>query len=143
MMNLEFSGRTPYGYSGEPTAKLAIEVEIAGVRVSAIVDTAAPYMICEPEIAEQLSFTASESIGATQLRTHLGLVTGHLYRAPIILPAASGASVELQATVFVPEGDKWDDNPSFLGFHGCLERIRVAIDPGTESFYFGPFTTAP
>ncbi len=138
-MNLDFSGSTPYGYSGDPTGKLTIQVEIAGLRITAVVDTAAPYMICEPEIAEQLSFSVSESIGATQLRTHLGPVTGHLYRAPITLPAASGASVELQATVFVPQPDQWIDNPSFLGFHGCLERIRLAIDPSTDSFYFGPY----
>jgi hypothetical protein len=138
-MDLEFSGATPYGYSGDPTGKLTIEVEIAGFRTTAVVDTAAPYMICEPEIAEQLSLSASESIGATQLLTHLGLVTGYLYRAPITLPASSGRSVELQATVFVPQPDQWANNPSSLGFHGCLERIRLAIDPGTDMFYFGSY----
>jgi hypothetical protein len=139
MMDLEFSGRTPYGYSGDPTGKVTIEVEIAGVRTTAVVDTAAPYMICEPEIAGQLSLSVSESIGATQLRTHLGVITGHLFRVPITLHASAGMSVELQATLFVPQPDQWVDNPSFLGFHGCLERIRLAIDPGADMFYFGVF----
>jgi hypothetical protein len=25
-----------------------------------------------------------------------------------------------------------------LGLYGCLERVRFAVDPPTERFYFGP-----
>ncbi len=138
-MDLQFSGSTPYSYSGELTGKLTIEVEIAGLRTMAVIDTAAPYMICEPAIAGQLSFSIPESIGVAHLQTQLGRVTGHLYRAPIVLLASSGESLELQATVFVPQPDQWADNPSFLGFHGCLERIRLGVDPGADTFYFGPY----
>jgi hypothetical protein len=35
------------------------------------------------------------------------------------------------------EEEGWNDMPSILGFYGCLERIRMAIDPVTETFYFG------
>lgn len=138
-MELHFAGSTPYGYSGEPTGKITVEVEIEGFRTVAVVDTAAPYMICHPEIAEHLRLSGSTSIGTVSLRTHLGQVTGDLHRATITLPATSGASIQLEATVFVPELDQWAENPSFIGFHGCLERIRLAIDPETNLFYFGNY----
>lgn len=43
-------------------------------------------------------------------------------------------------TAFVPHltpGENWPF-PTFLGWHCCLERIRFAIDPAEEKFYFGP-----
>ncbi len=138
-MQLEFSGSAPYDYSEGPTGKLSVEVEIEGVRIAAVIDTGAPYLICEPSIAEQLSFSPSEFLDIAELRTHLGTVSGRLYRARLTLVADSGASTELQATVFVPDPNDWKDNPSFLGFHGCLERIRIAIDPGSENLYFGHY----
>ncbi len=136
-MNLEFSGSTPYSYSGEPAGKLTLAVEIDGIRTTAVVDTGAPYMICEPEIAEQLNLGRDESLEDCKLRTHLGVVDGCLCRKPLTLLAESGASATLQVTLFVPRAELWKDLPSFLGFHGCLERIRFAIDPATERFYFG------
>lgn len=143
-MNLEFSGSTPYIYSGEPAGKLTLGVEIDGIRITAVVDTGAPYMICEPEIAEQLDLKRGESLGDCELRTHLGLVDGCLYRMSLTLLAASpGASATLEVTLFVPRAELWKDNPSFLGFHGCLERIRFAIDPATDNFYFGSLSNNP
>ena len=138
-MDLNFPGSTPYAYTGDPAGKLTVQVEIEGFRTTAVVDTAAPYMICDPEIAEQLDFSARASIGSQTLSTRFGHVTGNLYRATITLLATSGRSIELEATVFVPQPDQWAENPSFLGFHGCLERIRLAIDPGASLFYFGPY----
>ena len=72
-------------------------MQIGGYTVDAVVDTGAPYVVCEP-----------------------GLV---------------------DATVFVPDlkpDQAWGDLPSFIGLSGCLERMRFAVDPATEMFYFGP-----
>ncbi|MGA9380505.1 MAG: hypothetical protein WBV73_17210 [Phormidium sp.] len=35
------------------------------------------------------------------------------------------------------EEEYWGDFPSFIGLNGFLERIRFAIDPNTDTFYFG------
>ena len=32
--------------------------------------------------------------------------------------------------------------PSILGLHSCLERVRFAFDPATDTFYFGPASPA-
>jgi hypothetical protein len=56
------------------------------------------------------------------------------------LLAEEGENLAFEATAFVPEQHEeegWSDMPSILGFYGCLERIRMAIDPVTETFYFG------
>jgi len=54
------------------------------------------------------------------------------------LLADVGQHLELQATVFVPDAEElWGDFPSFIGLSGFLERIRFAVDPLTDTFYFG------
>ena len=56
--------------------------------------------------------------------------------------ADEGSDLEIETTAFVPvldESEIWE-LPMFLGMQGCLERVRFAIDPTKERFYFG--TTA-
>ena len=55
------------------------------------------------------------------------------------LLATAGESLTFEATAFVPEldhGETWP-LPSYLGWQGCLDRIRFAIDPVDEVVYFG------
>ncbi len=69
------------------------------------------------------------------------IVHGRLHRVNLTLFAEEGESFTLEATAFVPNpGDEeiWEDIPCILGLFGCLERARFAVDPSTETFYFGP-----
>jgi len=46
----------------------------------------------------------------------------------------------VQATFFIPAllpGESWNF-PNFLGLDGFLNRIRFAVDPAENIFYFGP-----
>ena len=90
----------------------------------------------------QLNLDAADAIsGLLSILFRGVLVPGRLYRLNVSLPAVEGEDVPFQATTFIPEryeADQWGDLPSILGFHGCLERIRMATDPVTETFYFGP-----
>lgn len=54
------------------------------------------------------------------------------------LEAEKGESLTVDATVFVPklEDQEWR-HPNFIGLSGFLERIRFAIDPDNNYFYFG------
>ncbi len=73
------------------------------------------------------------------------LVQGRLYRLPLTLLATQGADTTIEATAFVPEpaeAEHWGDLPCLLGLYGCLERVRFAVDPSTEQFYFGPASDA-
>jgi hypothetical protein len=54
------------------------------------------------------------------------------------LEATIGTSIDVDATAFVPDVEEfWGDLPSFIGLMGFLERIRFAVDPSTDTFYFG------
>ncbi len=59
---------------------------------------------------------------------------GALYRLPVRIHADEGESLEVEATVFL--SPDWP-GPNFVGYQGLLQRIRFAVDPETNLFYFG------
>jgi hypothetical protein len=53
------------------------------------------------------------------------------------LIADDGDSLRIDATVFV--SSDWPRRAgTFLGYSGLLERIRFAVDPQKNDFFFGP-----
>lgn len=100
------------------------------------------YLVCHPAIAGRLALTPSEALSGVQGILLRGtIVHGRLYRLTLTLLADQGEDVMLQTTAFVPEPEEaehWGDLPCLLGLYGCLERIRFAVDPRAEQFYFGP-----
>lgn len=140
------TGATAYQYrpatAQERTPRITLEVAIDGVETHAMVDTGGIYLVCHPRLATQLRLEPAEAISGPQvLLFRRAVVQGRLYRLTLTLLAQEGDDVVLQATAFVPElqeEESWGDLPSILGFYGCLECIRFAIDPRTEIFFFGP-----
>ena len=116
----------------ETTPRVVIDVVIEGLPTEAMVDTGGIYLLCHPQLANQLSLDTSDAIsGILSILFRGVLVQGRLYRLHVTLPADEGDDVPFEATAFVPEHDEeeqWGDLPSILGFHGCLERIRMATD---------------
>ena len=133
-------GRVAYSLFPPGDSRLIVPIEIAGIEAFAIVDTGAPYLVCNLELAERIGVSGFDNIGSAQLRTHRGQISGGLHRLPLKLIADEGVSVEIDATALVPDPDQlsWRYAPVFLGFVGCLERVRFAVDPREEKFYFGP-----
>jgi hypothetical protein len=102
--------------------------------VVAVVDTAAPWCIFKPDLARRLMSTFEELTGNVALSTRLGVFRGGLFRGSITLPADEGQSLDVQVTAFLcPD---WPGE-NFIGYEGLLQRIRFAVDPGSNSFYFG------
>ena len=126
----------------ETTPRLILDVIIEGIATEAMVDTGGIYLLCNPPLANQLNLASTDAISDQVSILFRGvLVQGRLHRVHISIPADEGDDVSFEATAFVPEGyenEQWGDLPSILGFHGCLERIRMATDPVSETFYFGP-----
>lgn len=122
--------------AGEGTAKIYVKVEPGdlGLPILAQVDTGAPWSILGTDIAEAMDLLdgQGEPVG---LSTRLGRIEGQLKRAKITILADEGESVEIEATVFV--STEWTAG-SFLGYVGTLERVRFAVDPQQNFFYFGP-----
>lgn len=150
-MLLEFSngdpfatGVTRYSYDpmtgGDNSARLILEVGVQGRRVNAILDTAAPYMICSLEFTKLVGFHPDDALSAHRMQIRGYRVEGRLHRVPLEFIAGEGQNLSVEVTAFVPDPAKNPafTFPSFLGFHCCLEWIRFAVDPVNYRFYFGP-----
>lgn len=63
---------------------------------------------------------------------------GSITRLSIRLLADEGDSLTVDATAFIPDVEEyWGDLPVFIGLTGFMERLRFAVDPSTDTFYFG------
>lgn len=138
------SGKITYSYGPahkwEQTSRILVPVEIEGVPVIAVVDTGAPYVVCPPQVAAQAGLQPEEDDPTVALGWH-GDHTGYLFRRPIRLRAEAGEDAIVEATIFVPDASSapaWEAGrrPFILGMVGCLERMRFAVDPGSDTFYF-------
>ena len=127
-----FSDRDPTGL--ERTAKIFVTVEFPGVGQSlAQLDTGSPWSVLEYAVAELLGVIDGDG-EEINLRTNRGIVTGRLERVQLVLVAEDGPSLKLEATFLVSQN--WTGK-TFLGYSGLLDRIRIALDPSTNSFFFG------
>jgi hypothetical protein len=120
----------------EGTAKIFVKIEPLnlGFAVLAQLDTGSAWSILKPEIAEAMQLMNEEG-EPKRLSTRFGSIDGQLKRTNITILADDGNSVELEATVFIPT--EWTGE-NFLGYGGLLERVRFAVDPQENFFYFGP-----
>lgn len=104
--------------------------------IPVIVDTGAPWCILNPLEFEEIADHADLiQTAGKPLNIRGTAYTGCLYRLFIWLPAVLGESLEVDATVFVPD-EEWF-YPNFIGLDGFLNRIRFAVDPKTNLFFFG------
>lgn len=121
-------------YQGAAKIFVKIEPSNLGFPVLAQLDTGSAWSILKPEIAEAMQLTNEEG-QPERLSTRFGSIDGQLKRTNITILADDGDSIELEATVFIPT--EWSAG-NFLGYGGLLERVRFAIDPQKNFFYFGP-----
>jgi predicted aspartyl protease len=120
----------------ELTAKIFVEVKFVGLDTTLLaqVDTGAAYSTLETEVADALGLLDGEGY-PTVLSTRLGPVQGKLMKSvSLTLVAHEGVPLDLEATFFVSRD--WR-GPTFLGYTGLLDHIRIALDPPTNLFYFG------
>ena len=127
----------------EGNARIVLSVSIEGrISTQAIVDTGAPWCILHPELARKVGVSADAGYTpATRLSIRGISYAGCLHVMSIGLRnEREGDDLEIPATVFVPTippGETWL-HPNFLGLTGLLDRIRFAVDPAENAFYFGP-----
>jgi hypothetical protein len=117
-------------------ARIVIPVTLKSVArpVLAVVDTGAPWCIFEPLVAQTLTRSFMPLQGQVSLSTRWGVVRGALYRGTVTISADEGDSLDVESTVFL--SPDWR-GPNFIGYQGLLQRIRFAVDPETNLFYFG------
>jgi hypothetical protein len=98
-----------------------------------LLDTAAEWCVLRADLVEEADLIP-EPAADSVLLSRFGAVTGTLARLPLTLVAAEGDDLTVEATCFISED--WP-GPLVIGWKGCLERLRFALDPDDESFYFG------
>ena len=103
----------------------------------AIIDTGAPWCVLNREQAQVLDPDYKTQALQTKSLTIRGFqIDGVLIRIPITLCAEKGRDITIEGTVFIPDDEF--NIPNFIGLDGLLCRIRFAIDPENNDFYFGP-----
>ena len=122
----------------ETTNRIILTIEVEGIAAEAVVDTGAPYIVLAPIVARLAGFTQASAFDRDRLLIRGMRLDGSITRMSVTLRAVEGESLTQEATVFVPDVEEyWGKFPSFIGLAGFLERIRFAIDPSTDTFYFG------
>jgi hypothetical protein len=125
----------------EEKERITVNIEIEGLSTMAILDTGAPYSICDREIADQIGFDPDDGVKADPINMWAGEMKGTIHRVNLSLLADEGESLFLDVPVFVPDTENQEFvagfPPSFLGLIGCLQSMRFAIDPFSQTFYFG------
>jgi hypothetical protein len=121
--------------SGELLTRLLVPLDLGEITTEAVVDTGGAYLILDPEIAAVAGLDPANALSTARISVRGRLIDGTLHRLSVTLPASAGESLAFEPTVFVP--GSWDLS-TYLGWHGCLERVRIAVDPATETLFFGP-----
>jgi hypothetical protein len=139
------AGSTTYTYrpvaDRETSPRIILPVLIEGFETTGFVDTGGVYLLFSSEVASYLGLRPEAGIPTERLTFRRVQLSGVLHRVELTLLAEDGVSLMIEATAFVPElapNQEWlDDFPCVLGMSGCLERLRFAVDPTNDTFYFG------
>ena len=134
-----YSGRARYGAdvpyrSHNLFVAVACRVAEHPDRLNALLDTAAEWCVMTPALAEDLGISIESGRGSHTLHSRFGSIKSEWARTRLIFLASEGEELPVEATWFV--SPDWP-GPLVIGWKGCLERLRFALDPGDESFYFG------
>lgn len=137
------SGSQPYSFrpalASDSSKRIIIEVEIEGQRTQAMLDTGAPYLTVEPEIAAMLGLDPGAALRNISLGVRGQNIHGRLHRLNLKFRAEEGDELTIDAVTFVPDATEksWPGLPSIVGLEGCLEWVRFGFDTSSETFYFG------
>ncbi|MEG3844846.1 hypothetical protein [Microcoleus sp. herbarium14] len=124
--------------ANETTNRIILPVTVESIKTQAVVDTGAPYPIISPRVARQAGLDFLPPLQRMTLFVRGMRLEGSVIRLNMKLVADKGEDLDVDATAFIPDVEEfWGDFPSFIGQIGFLERIRFAIDPLTNTFYFG------
>lgn len=133
------SSRTPYldTFIGFPGSRIYIPVKFESLpKTMALVDTGAPWCILSREEATVLDPEYKENaLNEVNLGIRGFETQGVLVRWHVTIFAEEGFDLTIDGTIFVPDHDL--DIPNFIGLDGLLSRIRFAVDPQENYFFFG------
>jgi hypothetical protein len=138
-----YTGRSPYFPDylvGDHRLLVAVVCVIAEFPnpVHALLDTGSSWCVLDREVAAVLGCSGEPA--EEWISTRFGTLGGRLYRLPLLFVPRDGDEVRIEATWFV--SDDWP-GPAVIGWKGGLERIRHALDPTRDHFYFASDDDSP
>ena len=139
-MTQDYTGKSYYlsDYVGADGQRLLVAVpcRVADLPQTfyALLDTGATWGVLPAPLAEALGCDLAIDETIPPLQTWRGEVRGRLERLDLILPAEDGEDVQVEATWFVSA--EWQ-GPMVIGWVGCLQRLRIGLDPSQDAFLFG------
>lgn len=130
------------GYQLSDLIVIAVQLgDIPQVKMTeAAVDTSGPYLICTREIALQAGLKLEGEL--FEVLIGKTLVKGSIERIglKILADIDKGHTFSIVVWAFVPERfedlKRGEKPPSYLGWTGCLDSFRFAVDPLQNTFYF-------
>jgi hypothetical protein len=125
---------------GDPKIYLQIAVGSPTASALAMVDTGATYSVLDADVAEELGAFQDAGVPEVRLSTRHGILPGRLVRRDTWLLADDGPALAIEATFWV--SSDWTFG-CVLGYSGLLDRVRFALDPARNRFYFGPLEDEP
>jgi hypothetical protein len=120
---------------------VAVECRLDGLPSSivALLDTGAEWSLLPTDVARVLGYSEEYDEPVEEYSVRGGVLTGRRARILTSFPATEGDELTLDASWFI--ADNWF-GPIVIGWSGCLEGFRFALDPtpGHEHFYFDLYT---
>jgi hypothetical protein len=96
--------------------------------------------VFNPDVVGELGVTElTDYLSEIELNVRGISYKGRLFRIGLTLEADAGEHLDIESSVFVPtlsSGEIWP-HPNFVGLEGFLSRIRFAVNPAENAFYFG------
>jgi hypothetical protein len=137
-VNLEFEDRFRYlteWPAGDHTLILALSVWIGDSQeqTAMLLDTACNLCVMSATTAAEVGWVSSTRLERRQIDTRLGLFTGIIDRIDITFRGFDNRDLVVDCTWLIIE--EWP-GPTVMGWNGCLERMRWAVDPMDNWFYF-------
>lgn len=119
--------------------RIILQVNIEGIEDKAVIDTGGAYLICSREISDYLRPSLMPEDISQEIQVRGLNIKGTLHRFTLRLLAdeGNGVDIDIDATALVPESNSSHNLPTILGLMGCLERLKFAVDPSDDTFYFG------
>lgn len=125
----------------ETIGRILLDITINDVRTTGALDTGGVYLVCAPPIASKLSLDLQTADAKDLVLLIRGnRIAGSLHRVRVAIQSPQSSGILFEPLAFVPDDDEpWPVGvPCILGMHGCLERLRFAIDPEHDEFHFDP-----
>lgn len=130
-----------FGNDNLRNTRIVISIVVGdGLATTTIVDTGALWCIIGPEEATAIDDKYLEPVREDRIVVRGSSYHGTVFHIPITLYTEHiGTNITIEASVFVPTlppNVEWK-HPNFIGLDGFLHRLRFAIDPADNKFYFG------